>query len=522
MFRQQTVALGFTFSLIATLAATQAFAQQPTGRAFGIDDALNARCVHRTSATSPPMAAGSRSRSRRRAMRSASTTPATAIRHTSRQRAFAEFQLVDATTGQSRTIVPGKVQVRGATFTKDGKQLAFFMQKGDDWSINVYDAAAAKMKTWSHSTRASRSRRTRRSSGRPTARAALVTLRPDGWNAAAHAAFLHITEGPIVVQDAKDPFLSWDAVRNMSDRQIPAIVTAGRRCSARDPPRETPITRAELLAATDRTSSTPRARPRRPRTTTPARSSLSSSSSLAANSNAGHTRSSFVERRLTLHAGIAPATAFAYDDRGNVMVRTLGTDSARNLTAKYRRPAVRGDSTSRASYTVVDWRPDLGAALLVSAKDGWYLLDVASDSLSMIYPFEADTATRPARAARSPWSSDGRSIFLTRSAQDRWARGLERYDVTAQHSTALAQDASLYASWARRGRTARASYSSAPTANGPPNSSPPAPISRTPHVLTCSLNSAACGRGPRPHGAHSLSRRRREEIVGRALLSHEL
>ncbi len=435
MFRP--VAFRLTLSFIATLAATPAFAQQSAGRAFGIDDALNVRAPHIGDVSADGRWIALTITTRRDALgvdnsRYGDPTYVTP--------ALAEFQLVDATTGQSRTIVPGKVQVRGATFTKDGKQLAFFMQKGDDWSINVYDVAAAKMKTVALHT----GKQVASNSPlvwAPDGKSVLVTLRPDGWNAAAHAAFLRITEGPIVVQDSKDPFLSWDAVRNMSDEQIPAIVTLADG-AVRELLPETPITRAEFGGDGSYIVYT---------TSTPKKTSYDNAGtefavfklSLAANSTPD-TLLKPVERRLNPRWN-SSATAFAYDDRGNIMVRTLGADSARNLTAKYRRPAVRGDSTSRASYTVVDWRPD-GAALLVSAKDGWYLLDVASDSLSMIYPFEADSATRPARAYVT-WSSDGRSIFLTRSAQDHWARGLERYDVTAQHSTALAQDASLYASW---------------------------------------------------------------------------
>ncbi len=47
----------------------------------------------------------------------------------------------------------------------------------------------------------------------------------------------------------------------------------------------------------------------------------------------------------------------------------------------------------------------------------------------------------------SGWSDDGRSIFLTRSAKDRWARGIEKYDVASHQATALAQDLNLYAGW---------------------------------------------------------------------------
>jgi dipeptidyl aminopeptidase/acylaminoacyl peptidase len=81
---------------------------------------------------------------------------------------------------------------------------------------------------------------------------------------------------------------------------------------------------------------------------------------------------------------------------------------------------------------------------LVSTKDGYHVLDPRTDSLSLIYPFEADTATRPARTLQA-WSRDGRYLFLGTSAKERWARGVERYDLTARNATALASDANVYA-----------------------------------------------------------------------------
>jgi dipeptidyl aminopeptidase/acylaminoacyl peptidase len=147
------------------------------------------------------------------------------------------------------------------------------------------------------------------------------------------------------------------------------------------------------------------------------------------------------ERRITPRWN-DDATAFAYADRGNVFVRRLDADSARNLTAKYGKPLSKTDTT-RTAFTLVDWRPD-GGALLVSTKDGYHLLDARTDSMSLVYPFEPDTATRPARTFQA-WSRDGRYLFLGTSAKERWARGVERYDLNARRATALASDANVYA-----------------------------------------------------------------------------
>lgn len=435
MFRR-----AITYSAIAlafVTAGTYARAQQAMPRAFGIDDALNVRASRIEEVSADGRWVALTVRVRRDALGVDNSrygdpsyvTPSPA-----------EFQLIDATNGQTRSIVPGKVQVRGAAFTKDGTRLAFFTQKGDDWTLNVYDIATNKVRVIAvHTTKQVASNSPLVWS--PDGKSVLVTLRPDGWTARARAAFVLMTEGPIVVQDAREPFLSWDSVRNLNELQIPAIVTVADG-AVRELLPETPIRGAQFSADGSYLVYS---------TNEPKKTSYDNTSgtdygvfklNLAANSKPD-TLVKPAERRVTPRWNES-ASAFAYADRGNVFVRSLATDSARNLTAKYRKPASKTDTT-RLSFSVVDWRPD-GGALLVSARDGFYLIDVPSDSMSLVYPFEADSATRPDRGYVA-WSHDGSSLFLSRSAKDRWARGLERYDVNARQATELAQDASLYSSW---------------------------------------------------------------------------
>jgi dipeptidyl aminopeptidase/acylaminoacyl peptidase len=423
--------------LALAFAALPARAQQATARPFGIDDALAIRSSRIEDVSADGRWVALTVRVRRDALAVDNSrygdpsyvTPSPA-----------EFELIDATNGQMRPLVPGKAQVRGATFTKDGTKLAFFQQKGDDWALEVYDVGAGRVRQIvAHTTKqvASNSPLV----WAPDGKSVLVTLRPDGWAAGARAAFLHLTEGPIVVQDAKEPFLSWDSVRNLGEKQIPAIVSLADG-AVRELLPETPIGGVKFAADGSYLVYS---------TAEPKKTSYDNTSgtdygvfrlSLAAGAKSD-TLLKPVERRVTPRWNDG-ANAFAYADRGNVFVRFLAADSARNLTAKYTKPASKTDTTKLA-FSVVDWRPD-GGALLVSSKDGYYLLDARSDSLSLVYPFEADSATRPDRAYVG-WSHDGRYLFLSRSAKDRWARGIERYDVSAQQATELAQDANLYSSW---------------------------------------------------------------------------
>jgi len=437
-------------ALAASLAVASplaAFAQQTGGRPFGIDDALNVRTsrIEDVSADGRWVALTVRVRRDALLVDNARYGDPTYV-----SPSLAEFQLIDATTGQTRAIVPGKSQARGVTFTKDGKQLAFFLQSGDGSTLNVYDVAAGKIRQIPLKTNkqvASNSPLT----WAPDGKSVLITLRPDGWAAAAHAAFVNLDQGPITVQDSKEPFLSWDRVRNMSDQQIPAVVSLPDG------------TVRELLGVTPIGGGGGRGGGAGVEFTPDGSSIVYSTAEPKKTTYDNNGGSDFAVFKLALVPGAKPdtlvkpserrvaarwnkaMTAFAYDDRGNIMLRTLGKDSAVNLTAKYRRSATRGDTANRPTYTIVDWRPD-DSALLVSARDGWYTLDVKSDSLQLVYPFEADTATRPTRTYVA-FSEDGRSVLLTRSARDQWARGLERYDLSTRQATAIVQDVNLYSAW---------------------------------------------------------------------------
>lgn len=423
--------------LTLAIVALPAHAQQAHPRAFGIDDALNVRASRIEDVSTDGHWVALTIRVRRDALgvdnsRYGDPTYVTP--------SPAEFELIDANSGQVRPILPGKVQVRGATFTKDGTKLAFLAQQGDDWALDVYDVGANRVRQVAvHTTKqvASNSPLV----WAPDDKSVLLTLRPDGWASRARAAFVHITEGPIVVQDAREPFLSWDSVRNLGEQQIPALVTLADG-STREVLPDTPIRGAEFSADGSYLAYS---------TAEPKKTSYDNMSGtdygvfrlrLAADAKPD-TLLKPAERRITPRWNDG-ASAFAYSDRGNVFVRWLSGDSARNLTARYRKPASRTDTT-RLAFSVVDWRPD-GGALLVSAKDGYYLLDAHTDSLELVYPFEADSATRPERGYVG-WSHDGRYLFLSRSAKDRWARGMERYEVSTRQATELAQDANLYSAW---------------------------------------------------------------------------
>ena len=353
--------------------------------------------------------------------------------------ALGEFELIDATNGRTRAVLPGKVDVRGAAFSKDGTKLAFFLRKGDDYALDIDDVASNRVRTV-----AVRTSKAIASNSplvwAPDGKSLLVALRPDGWAAGARAAFLHITEGEIVVQDARQPFLAWDSVRTVSNRQIPAIVDLADG-SVHELAGEADMRGPQFTADGSHIVYS---------TAVPKKTSYDNRSGteygafrVAVADGKLDTLMKPVDRRVMVKWN-DDGNAFAYADRGNVFVRFADDDSARNLTARYRTPVSKTD-TAKTLYSIVAWRPD-GGALLVSSRDGWHALDPRTGAISMAYAFESDTAARPTRTFVS-WSHDGRALFVATSAADHWARGIERYDLESKQATPLVSDANVYASW---------------------------------------------------------------------------
>jgi dipeptidyl aminopeptidase/acylaminoacyl peptidase len=350
-----------------------------------------------------------------------------------------ELLVVDATTGASRSVFPGLEQLRGATWSPDGRRLAFFRLQGMAYRLYVYDATSGRASQINVRT----SKEIASGSPlvwSPDGGTVLLALRPDGWSARARQAFLELTEGPIVVQDSRDDFLDWDRVRGLDREQVPAVVKVSDG-SVTELPLERAITDPHfggsgsflVYGATD-----------------PKRTSYERAK--------GTWYGLF---RLTLGGGVvdtlvAPreqrlsgewndqVTAFAWAERGDVFVRTLDGDSALNLTSEYRTP-VSAEDTTKLSYSLEAWRPD-GSALLVTSKKGYHLLDVASGSMEMVLEFQGEEDDRP-RLSTEAWSADGRFVYLSTSARDTWERGLVRLDVGAGRLQDLRKDGNLYGDW---------------------------------------------------------------------------
>ncbi|MYE16043.1 MAG: prolyl oligopeptidase family serine peptidase [Gemmatimonadetes bacterium] len=363
------------------------------------------------------------------------------------------LMVIDTRSGERTWVHEEPAQIRGFAWSPDGERLAYFAVEDGDHVLRIFDANAGRAETVALGT----DMQIASSSPlvwAPDGASVLLGLRPTGWAAEARAAFVALTEAPVIVQDSRNDFLAWDRVRNIAARQITALVSLDDG-SVR-----------EILS--DATPSGP---------------GFSEDGSYITYSTATRTKTSYTRRdgteyelfRLDLADGGEPESlrdtgeermnvtwndardAFAYADDGSVYVRRLDEDEAVDVTADHRgdppadagTDAEGGDDASaestRIRFSVQRWSPD-GDALLLASQDAWHLLDLGSNELRTVLQLEDDADTRPRRQVQG-WSDDGRHVHFSYSARDQWQRGLKRLDVATGDIETLTLDANLYRSW---------------------------------------------------------------------------
>ncbi|HIF38552.1 MAG TPA: S9 family peptidase [Gemmatimonadetes bacterium] len=84
--------------------------------------------------------------------------------------------------------------------------------------------------------------------------------------------------------------------------------------------------------------------------------------------------------------------------------------------------------------------------MLLSSQAGYHILDIQSGDIALIYGFEDEEDERPNLEIES-WTDDGKYLYISYSASDRWERGLLRYNVETQSSEDLTLDQNLYRNW---------------------------------------------------------------------------
>ena len=352
---------------------------------------------------------------------------------------YRELVVIDAETGETNQVFDRLVQVRSLAWSPDGATLAFFLRDGGGYELYTYELERERTRriiVRSDLAVASNSylQWTRDGS------ALLLALRSTEWADSARAAFLNLTEGPIIVRDSRKPFLAWEELRNRSGLQMHVRVdpSNGEVEELLPESRITGLRQTEDGRYLTYTVLDPKKTGYLRNTGTEyefVRLDLADLSTTVLHNDS--TR----RRNRTFNEN---SDRYAYADRDNVFVRTILEDSATNITEEYRTPISEDDST-KLSFSVELWNHD-DSHLLLNSQLGYHIYDLQSGDIELVYPLPEDREEGP-RIDVIQWSQDGRYLYMTYSARDTWERGLVRFDLETRQERDLVKDANLYSGW---------------------------------------------------------------------------
>jgi dipeptidyl aminopeptidase/acylaminoacyl peptidase len=358
--------------------------------------------------------------------------------------------VIDTRTGERKTVFPDKRNVRNARWSPDGSKLSYLQVTGDALEAVIWDRATGKTSTIkAPAGKYIAENSDLRWSGDGSK--VIYSLRTTAWRASAKDQFAKLTTGPIAVQNSKDPFLSWDAVRRMSVQQSVASYDMKSDQTAELLPDSklsnfsvsedgtvatysediTKKTDYDVIGGTENQL-------------------MSRKLDCAAQAvDCAKPRTLMASTRQTQIQWASDGKRYAYSKDGRVFLATVGDTGSKLIAGAPLNAKVDPADTSKESrdkrakerFSVSRYSPT-GEALVLSNNEGLWLYDVASNSKSLIVA--TDSLPTTPRVQLSVWSDNGKAIYLTSASKTKWERGILRYDLASKQLATLVKDSRTY------------------------------------------------------------------------------
>ena len=365
----------------------------------------------------------------------------------------ADVLLLDTRTGEPRPILPDRRQVYEAAFSPDGERIALLVREGDGLRVALYEVDAQRLRMLAAP------------QGRDLAdgtlewladgRRLVVAVRPEGWARDAQARFEAEVHGPIVVRSSEEPFLSWEAIRRLDLRRVPALldVSNGRYAM---------LEADSLIGGFDVTADGALLRVESDITEETSYDEIFGRESAlkVVAVDGGEARTIHESTKGMRFLWSEDGRAYVYGKEGAIFAGTLEDGEEERRIAGPARPdsaaadsaAAPADSAASAEarerrrrerFTPVRLSAD-GSRVIATNSEGYWLIDVASGEKALF--LEAPTGgddedaddERP-RWSVLEWSRDGNRIYLSEQSRTEWERALYRYDVATKERTPLAR-----------------------------------------------------------------------------------
>jgi dipeptidyl aminopeptidase/acylaminoacyl peptidase len=354
------------------------------------------------------------------------------------------LQVIDTQTGAAQSPFGGLVEVRQAAWSHDGRRLAILTaSNGVPAGLHIWDAERKSM------TEVPRTAPIAAGSGLDwTADDSrlIVALRSPEHDKAAAERFTALTEGPIIVQSSKDPFLDWDELQRATrTRAIAAVnpvtglattILSDRKVSSYRISRDARLI-TYMEDVTEKTDYDTIGG-----TLNALRAVDVSGPSTSSGQAAVRTIAEAKDLKEVQLRWSDDGRMFAFAKKGEVFVQRVADARPRSLTP---RPATKTEDGKTEderkteegkaedgkkkdepeSFSAGAFSRD-GAKLLITSKKGWYVVTVADAVKTQVLTLDPAKEDKAPKLAALAWAPDGTSIYVTYSAPDKWDRGVSR------------------------------------------------------------------------------------------------
>ncbi len=347
--------------------------------------------------------------------------------------------VIDTKTGMSRPVFADKKNVRAARWAPDGRRLAMLIANGDALEPVIWDRATNKtttLKTPAGKYVAENTDLRWTGDGKQV----VVMLRPVDWRKKVRETFTTMTTGPVFVQTTADPFLAWDSLRRQGNaRSIVALDATSS--DARELVPDMMV--ASYTLAEDGTA-VAYAQDIAKKTDY---DSFASEASLKARAlSGGESKTLLPSTKGVQVVWAEDGKRFAYSKEGRVFLSSIDAPEPKQVAgpAEVKRgetPDTTKAARERAAkerFSVVRYSPS-GDALLISNREGMWLLDLPSGSRDLVIATDDSSQTSP-RVSLAAWSHDGQHLYFTKASRVQWERGFVRYDRVAKRLQELVKD----------------------------------------------------------------------------------
>ena len=354
--------------------------------------------------------------------------------------------VIDTKSGAAHPVFAEKRPVRLARWSPDGDRLATLLFNGDVYEPAVWDRKADRVVT------------VHLPAGRYVAENSDLRWTADGkslvftvhtaeWRKKARDTFSNMTTGPVFVQSSLDPFLAWDDVRRMGNAR--SVVAFDLKTNdMRDLVPETMVGQytlakdgAALAYDVDIQKKTDY-------------DSFNSEMSLRTRpTTGGPERVLFATTKGMQLQWADDGRHYAYSKDGRVYAGSIDEKDAKQLAGPAERkpgetptpPDTTKAGRERAAkerFSVVRFSPT-GDAVLVSNREGLWLVDVATSTRDQVVATDDSSSTSP-RVSFAAWTGDGQHLYLTSTSRTKWERAVLRYDRPSKQLATLVRDGRTY------------------------------------------------------------------------------